>query len=116
VLYTYGDDLLNQERNSANNYFHYDGLGSTRALSDSSGSLTDSYDYAAFGEVLAQTGTTENLYQYTGEQFDLDQTYLRARYFDQSVERSTQQDTWMGVNSDPIMLNKYLYGNADPTN
>jgi len=116
VLYTYGDDLLSQERNSATNYFHYDGLGSTRALSDSSGSLTDSYDYAAFGEVLAQTGSTENLYQYTGEQFDtdLDQTYLRARYYDQSVGRFTQQDTWMGRNHDPISLHKYLYAQSDP--
>jgi len=118
VLYTYGDDLLSQERNSATNYFHYDGLGSTRALSNASGSLTDSYDYAAFGEVLAQTGSTENLYQYTGEQFDsdLDQTYLRARYYDQNIGRFPQQDTWMGHDSTPISLNKYLYGNADPTN
>jgi YD repeat-containing protein len=32
--YTYGDDLLSQTRNGETNYFHYDGLGSTRALSD----------------------------------------------------------------------------------
>ena len=25
-------------------------------------------------------------------------------------------DTWMGINSDPITLNKYLYANADPVN
>jgi len=118
VLYTYGDDLLSQERNSTTNYYHYDGLGSTRALSDSSGSLTDSYDYTAFGELLTQSGSTENLYQYTGEQFDveLDQTYLRARYYDQGVGKFTQQDTWMGHDTNPITLNKYIYGNADPAN
>jgi len=118
VLYTYGDDLLSQERNSATNYFHYDGLGSTRALSDSSGSLTDSYDYAAFGEVLNQSGATENLYQFTGEQFDtdIDKIYLRARYYDQYVRRFTQQDTWEGLPDIPLSQNKYNYTEGDPVN
>ncbi|WP_245555099.1 RHS repeat-associated core domain-containing protein [Hahella ganghwensis] len=65
---------------------------------------------------MASTGSTENDYRYTGEQYDagLDQYYLRARYYDQGVGRFTQMDTWMGVNSDPITLHKYLYANADP--
>ena len=68
--------------------------------------------------VLSQTGTTENHYLFTGEQFDvgLDQYYLRARYYDQSIGRFTQMDTWMGVNSDPVTLHKYLYANVDPSN
>ncbi|MCP4232221.1 MAG: hypothetical protein GY770_01365 [Aestuariibacter sp.] len=28
----------------------------------------------------------------------------------------TQMDSWMGNNSDPITLHKYLYGNVDPVN
>ena len=54
----------------------------------------------------------------TGEQFDanLNQVYLRARYYDPGVGRFAQQDTWMGNNSDPITLHKYLYANADPAN
>ncbi|MDX1452223.1 MAG: type IV secretion protein Rhs, partial [Oleiphilaceae bacterium] len=70
VHYTYGDDLISQERAGATNYYHYDGLGSTRALSDELGGFSDSYDYEAFGEVLNTTGATENSYLYTGEQFD----------------------------------------------
>ena len=118
VEYTYGDDLLSQTRNGQSNIYHYDGLGSTRALSDVTGAITDSYDYEAFGETLNVTGTTINSYLYVGEQFDqgLGQYYLRARYYDQGVGRFTQQDTWMGNNSDPITLHKYLYGNADPVN
>ncbi|MEJ2742644.1 MAG: RHS repeat-associated core domain-containing protein [Gammaproteobacteria bacterium] len=118
VVYTFGDNLVSQDRNGAVNFYHYDGLGSTRALSDASGSLTDTYDYEAFGEVLTQTGATVNSYLFTGEQFDqdLDQYYLRARYYNQATGRFTQQDTWMGVDSDPITLNKYVYANADPVN
>ncbi|MBL4828265.1 MAG: hypothetical protein JKY66_11245 [Spongiibacteraceae bacterium] len=99
-------------------YYQYDGLGSTRSLSDENGIITDSYDYEAFGEVLNQTGTTENNYKFTGEQYDqdLNQYYLRARYYNQNNGRFTQQDTWMGNNHDPITLHKYLYANADPVN
>ncbi|WP_200911156.1 RHS repeat-associated core domain-containing protein, partial [Pseudoalteromonas sp. P1-9] len=53
-----------------------------------------------------QTGTTDNNYLYTGEQFDgdLDQYYLRARYYDQGVGRFTQQDAWMGRDGEPVTL------------
>ena len=116
--YSYGDDLISQTQGTTTHYYHYDGLGSTRALSDASGALTDTYAYDAFGELLQQTGTTENHYRFAGEQYDagLDQYYLRARYYDQGVGRFTQQDTWMGRDSDPITLHKYLYANSDPAN
>lgn len=116
VSYSYGHDLLSQNRSGEFRFYHYDGLGSTRGLSDTTGSLTDTYNYEAFGEVLNQTGSTENTYLFTGEQFDssLDQYYLRARYYDQGIGRFTQQDTWMGNNHDPVTLHKYLYANADP--
>ncbi|MED5240103.1 MAG: polymorphic toxin-type HINT domain-containing protein [Pseudomonadota bacterium] len=118
--YTYGDDLLSQSitANGQHSFYLYDGLGSTRALTDSSGSVTDRYDYDAFGELRNQTGNTDNDYLYTGEQFDpnLGQYYLRARYYNQEVGRFTQMDTWMGNNHDPVTLHKYLYANADPGN
>ncbi|MFY0640991.1 MAG: type IV secretion protein Rhs [Bermanella sp.] len=116
VTYSYGHDLISQNREGDFRFYQYDGLGSTRELTDSSGAVTDSYDYEAFGDVLNETGGTDNNYKFTGEQFDtgLNQYYLRARYYDQGVGRFTQQDTWMGNNHDPITLNKYVYGNADP--
>jgi RHS repeat-associated protein len=114
--YLYGDDLIKQTRAANDSYYLYDGLGSTRALTDSTGSVTDSYDYESFGSVLNQTGSTENNYLFTGEQYDggLDNYYLRARYHDQNVGRFTQMDTYMGNSQDPITLHKYLYANANP--
>ena len=119
VTYQYGYDLLSQTRTDANEtrFFQVDGLGSTRQLTDETGQITDTYNYEAFGSVLNQTGTTENSYLYTGEQYDagLDQYYLRARYYDQNIGRFTQMDTWLGNNHAPITLHKYVYANADPT-
>lgn len=116
--YLYGDDLIKQTRAANDSYYLYDGLGSTRALTDSTGQVTDTYNYESFGEVLNQTGSTENNYLFTGEQYDagLDNYYLRARYYNQKAGRFTQMDSWMGSDSDPITLHKYLYGNVDPVN
>jgi hypothetical protein len=41
-------------------YYHYDGLGSTRQLTDSQENVTDTYTYDAWGESVAQEGTTPN--------------------------------------------------------
>lgn len=118
VQYTYGHDLINQQREGTTSFYHYDGLGSTRALSDSSGALIDSYNYEAFGEIQNQTGSTDNDYLFIGEQFDrgLNQYYLRARYYDQNTGRFTQMDKFQGWNEDPMTLHKYLYANIDPAN
>ncbi len=53
---------------------------------------------------------------FTGEQFDanLNQIYLRARYYDPGNGRFTQQDSWLGRQRNPITLNKYVYANANP--
>ena len=70
VSYVYGDDLISQNRSSIESFYHYDGLGSTRSLTDSIGIETDSYIYDAFGNLESQTGFTENNYLYTGEQYE----------------------------------------------
>ena len=121
VRYVYGHDLISQTRPSTGSgsvisYYHYDGLGSTRALSSSAGIVTDSYSYDAFGLLLEQTGTTENAYRYRGEQFDeeLGFYYLRARYMDPNVGRFVTMDEFAGLSQDPVTLHKYLYANANP--
>ncbi|GAB4190199.1 MAG: hypothetical protein Tsb002_17950 [Wenzhouxiangellaceae bacterium] len=118
TAYSYGDDLLSQNRGGTVNYYHYDGLGSTRALSDNSGALTDNYAYEAFGTLLNQSGATSNDYLYTGEQYDSDlsQYYLRARYYYPHTARFTQMDSWKGRVCFTITLNKYIYANTDPVN
>ena len=82
------------------------------------GTLTDSYNYEAFGKLISREGNTSNNYLYTGEQYDAETQnyYLRARYFSPTTGRFTQQDSYMGNNQDPVTLHKYLYANANPSN
>ena len=51
-------------------YYHFDQLGSTRVLTDSTGAVTDKYDYDAYGAVLwheLHTGSIDQPYQYVGQ-------------------------------------------------
>ena len=106
ISYMYGNDLIKQTRAANDSYYLYDGLGSTRALSDDAGTITDTYAYDAYGALIDSTGVTENHNLFTGEQFDnsLNNYYLRARYYDSSVGRFTIMDTWMGNNYRPSSL------------
>ncbi len=92
------------------------GLGSTRALSDALGIVTDRYIYDAFGRTIGQVGSTGNVYLFAGEQRDaatgLD--YLRARYLDVGTGRFFGQDPFAGFKIQPISLHDYVYGNANP--
>ncbi len=116
TVYTYGDDLLAEENATGIHYYQYDGLGSTRQLTDNSQTITDNYNYDAYGVLLNQIGTTENNYLYTGEQYDPNMGfyYLRARYMNPAIGRFTSMDTNAGSVGTPISLNKYVYANANP--
>jgi RHS repeat-associated protein len=79
-------------------YYGYDGGGSVRQLTDTTGAVTDTYSYDAFGNTVAQTGTTFNQFLYRGEQFDstLGMYYLRARYYRPQTGRFLTQDKYEG--------------------
>ncbi len=131
AVYTHGDDLIAQyalknsdgsPATSGVSYLHYDGLGTTRFLTNASGAITDRYTYQAFGD-LDEAATTYAFgssaatdYLFTGEQYDpnLGFYYLRARYLNPSNGRFVSQDSWMGSSADPATLHKYLYANGSP--
>ena len=114
--YVHAHDLLSQNRAGVERYFHADGLGSTRALSDATGSLSDQYGYSAYGESAYESGSTDNAYRYTGEQLEagLEQYYLRARYYRPGSGRFSRMDEFLGLSEMPITLNKYVYANLNP--
>ena len=99
-------------------FFHADGLGSVRGLSDASGALTDSYTYDAYGLLTSSSGATVNPYLYRGEQYeaDLNAYYLRARYYQPGTGRFLTTDPMEGVPNSPLTLHRYVYGNDAPTN
>ncbi len=118
VSYVYGNDLISQDRNGERSFYHVDGLGSTRALSDENGNATDRYIYDAFGRVLTKIGDTDNSYLYAGEQRDsnLGLDYLRARYLDVNSGRFYGRDPFPSLSFNPNTLNRYIYATGNPVN
>ncbi len=110
--------LVSQNRNGATSYYLQDGQGSTRALTNAAGNVTDTYSYTAFGELFNQTGSTANSYLYTGQQFDaLTGLYdLRARYYNPALGRFLSQDTYPYNFNNPVELNRYVYTANNPVN
>ena len=89
-----------------------------RQLTNSSGIVSDTYEYDSFGNEVNHTGTTPNNYLYRAEQYDSDLGlyYLRARYLDMVTGRFLSQDPENGIVTDPKTLHKYIYAGGDPVN
>jgi len=118
VRYVHGLDLISVERDGEVSVYLVDGLESTRVLTDLDGEVVATYTYDAFGALLDSTGEVENDYLFAGEPFDgeLEQYYLRQRFYDAETGRFTRRDSYEGRIGEPITLHKYLYGNANPVN
>ena len=118
--YTYGLQRISQNQILANtwtpSFYGYDGSGSVRQLTNAAGSVTDTYEYDAWGNALAKTGTTPNVYLYRGEQYDPDLGlyYLRARYYNPLSGRFMSRDPEDGKPINPKSLHKYTYAGGDP--
>ena len=114
--YTRADSLTAQVREGKVSYYFYDGHGDVRGLLNTEGRVTDTYRYNAYGELIAQTGDTENHYLYTGEYYDAASNlyYLRARYMNPSTGNFLTMDTYEGSIYDPDTLHKYMYANGNP--
>ena len=117
--FTFGHDLINQRIIGGSlSFYSYDGHGSVRQLTDATASITDTYTYDAFGNLISHTGTTPNDYLYSGEQFDanLGFYYLRARYMNPANGRFWTMDSYEGGRYDPTSLHKYVYAGGNPVN
>jgi len=116
--YTIGHELISQYEPVATYYFHFDGLGNTRALLSTTGTVTKRYDYDAFGNAVSFPTTPKTSHLYCGEMLDTKTGYyyLRARYYDPRVGRFNRLDPFFGNLSDPQSLHKYTYCHGDPVN
>lgn len=121
----YEYDTNGQRNNKTTYYYHYDGLGSVRALTDENGKIVADYDYTAFGEsndkissvLRRQKNAEKNRYTFTGRErsplaeFGAPMNY-RNRSYQPSLGRFIQRDP-IGYGDG---ANVYGYVNNRPVN
>ncbi len=98
-------------------FYHFDGLGSTGAITNPSGNIVNKYAYDEYGNVLNQVEAVSNPFKYVGRYGvmadDTGLLYMRARYYD--------PDTGRFLSKDPIRfrggdVNLYRYALNNPVN
>ena len=109
--YVYGNEYISQNNGSSSGYYLNDEQGSIRYLTGSDGSIRNHYRYSAFGESITAEETVPNRLKYNAQMADelTGLYYLRARYYNASLGRFTQEDV---IYND--RLNLYAYCNSNP--
>jgi RHS repeat-associated protein len=115
--YTHGentDEPLAMLRSSTTSFYQVDGLGSVTSLSNSAGTLAQTYIFDSFGNQTASSGSLTNAFRYTGREFDAETGlyYNRARYYDPAAGRFLGEDP-LGFGGDGV--NFYAYVGNSPT-
>ena len=93
--YVRGVNLLKADDGNAERFYLYNAHGDVVQLTDGSGTVTKNYDYDAFGVERNRDENDSNPFRYCAEYFDNETgtVYLRARYYNPTIGRFTQQDT-----------------------
>jgi RHS repeat-associated protein len=106
------DEFFTRTDSSGPMSFLTDMLGSTLALTDTSGTVATSYSYDPFGNVTAAGAASSNPYQFTGRENDnTGLHYYRARYYSPTSQRFIGQDPGEFNSGD---YNLYEYVGNDP--
>jgi RHS repeat-associated protein len=116
--YIYGPGLLYQVTETATTTntltYHYDNRGSTIALTDDNGRVTDRIEYSLYAILTYRTGTNDTPFLFNGRygvQTDSNGLlYMRARYYNPYLCRFINQDP-TGLNGG---LNMYAAFNGNP--
>ena len=93
--------------------YHYDGMGNTTELTDSTGAVTDTYRYNAWGEVISRTGTTKNPHTFVGKERyyavpEATLYLLGFRYFSATAAR------FPSIDPKRVGVNWYIYVESRP--
>ena len=106
---------VSQRTSSAKQFFLNDALGSTIALTDTSGAIVRSYTYDPDGNTTTTgSGATTDL-KYAGGHQTGSLYHFGARYYDPTIGRWTQQDPIQQY-ADLAQANRYVYVGGDPIN
>ena len=101
-----GYSLVKKEKEETTYYYHQNEHGDVTHLTNVNGEVENSYSYDVFGSIREEKEVVSNYFKYSGEQYEkeIEQYYLRARFYNPVVGRFTQEDVYRGDG-----LNLYVY-------
>ena len=114
--------VIDASAGNAVSFPHFDLVGSTLALTDAAGQVTDAYAYDPFGRLVARQGASAQPFTFAGrwgvqsESAGGDLHHMRARWYDAGSGRFLSRDPDWPVLADPRLLDPYVYAAADPVN
>ncbi len=116
--YVYGRGLIGEQTGSTFKTYHFDCRGSTVAITDANGNITDTFAYGTYGNLTSRTGTSKVIFLYNGRDGvvadDNGLYYMRARYYSPEMRRFVNADIIPGEISNAVTLNRYAYANGNP--
>ena len=109
-------NLVSTRTGGTTSYHHFDGLGSTRQLTNAVGHVTDSMNYDAWGNVVARTGTTNIVFVWIGEieyYYDLETGMfsVRERPYGPEIARWTAAERQLAI---LVRFAPYVYALNSP--
>ena len=105
------DEVFTRTDSAGARHFLDDALGSTLALTDSTGTIQTQYTYEPFGNTTGAGQASSSAYQYTGRENDGTGLYfVRARYYNPILGRFISEDP-IGIEDGKA---KYVYALNDP--
>ena len=110
ATYTYGNALIRKDGETP----LFDGLGSERTVTSSTGSVTASLTLSAFGQTIASSGSSTSAYQFGATsgyrtEGDAGLTLVGCRFYDAQAGRFISRDTYLDQKP-------YAYCDGDPVN
>jgi RHS repeat-associated protein len=112
--------MIDSANGNKASFYHFDRTGSTLALTDSTGAVTDSYAYTPYGKLLQHNGASEQPFTFVGawgvrhEGESGNLYHMRARYYDaQTACFLTRDPVWPDI-INIEELSPYQYASANP--
>lgn len=108
-----GNPVEHIDANGTVHYYQQDQYGSTRLLTDGTGSVLATYTFDPYGNLTQKTGTADTLLRWNGQAQDAETGlyYLRARYYDPATAQFLSVDPLVSATRDI-----YTYANNNPLN